>query len=324
MKERLNQVKYLAEVLRSISKEELDQLATSAGNENPWFTADSVKESIQGINFMLENDKLDKWVSAYDFTGDQKNVGLVFAGNIPMVGFHDLLSVFIGGHNALVKLSHQDQVLMKFVIKLLTENEPEAITIQEQLKGHDAIIATGSTNTSRYFEHYFGKYPNIIRSNRTSVAVLTGSESDDELKELGNDIFSYFGLGCRNVSHIFIPESFKIERLAENWGHHSDIINHHKYANNYDYQKSILLVNQVEHLDFGFVLLKRASEIHTPISVLNYSTYKNDEEVSSVLLEHESNIQCTVGRDVAFGRSQMPDLTDYADGVDTMKFLAEL
>ncbi len=322
--ERVDRVKYFIEILKNLSAEEFEELSLKAANENPWFTRKSVRQSIDGIIYMLDGNKIDKWLSEYHPSNSKKNVGLVMAGNIPMVGFHDLLSVFISGHNARIKLSHQDSVLMKWVVGILNEDENESIQILDKLNDFEAVIATGSSNTSRYFDYYFGKYPHIIRKNRTSLAVLTGGESDEDLHNLGEDVFSYYGLGCRNVSALRVPEGYSIERLATAWGDFSEVIQHHKFANNYDYNKSIFLVNREDHLDFGYALIKPSAELFSPISVIHYDYYSNESEIEDLKRSDEEKIQCVVGKDVNYGKAQKPELWDYADGVDTMKFLQDL
>jgi hypothetical protein len=253
------------------------------------------------------------------------------AGNIPLVGFHDFLSVLIAGHVAVIKLSSKDTVLLRWLIGLLLEIAPafkDQIDIAERLQNFDAVIATGSDNSSRYFEYYFGKYPHIIRKNRTSVAILTGKETPEQIAVLGNDVFSYFGLGCRNVSKVFIPEGYTFETLLRPWEPRNPIIHHHKYCNNYDYQKSILLVNCVPFLDNGFILLQQSEKMVSPISVLYYETYSDDQSLAATLAKHADKIQCITGlhalATVAPGQSQFPALTDYPDQVDVLEFLAEL
>jgi hypothetical protein len=253
------------------------------------------------------------------------------AGNIPLVGFHDLLCVLISGHMAQIKLSSKDSKLPSYIIKHLLWLEPgfeKNISVTEgKLHDFDAVIATGSDNSARYFHQYFGKYPNIIRKNRTSVAVLSGNESTQELSQLGEDVFSYFGLGCRNVSKIYAPVGYDFTLLLDAWQGFHDIIHHHKYSNNYDYQKSILLVNRLPFLDNGFVLLQENERLVSPISVVyteSYTTPKNLHEKLSAIRE---KIQCITGNGdsfIPFGQAQYPSLGDYADQIDTLKFLSEL
>lgn len=329
--ERIKAFASLGSSLRNMSDSDLQTLAERARNNNPWFTPVAVRKSILGIYEMLTEEALRSWTARYNFTLESKRIGLVLAGNIPMVGFHDLLCVLIAGHSVLVKLSSKDQVLIDDLIGKLVAIEPrfkDRIETAEQLKSFDAIIATGSDNTSRYFEYYFARYPHIIRRNRTSVAILDGTESDEELRALAEDVFTYFGLGCRNVSKLFVPQGFSFDRLFENWESFADIIHHHKYCNNYDYQKSILLVNGDPFLDNGFVMLQESVRTVSPISVVYFEYVNNETDLAARLEELQDKIQVVVGRStyakVAFGQAQFPSLSDYADNIDTMKFLSTL
>lgn len=323
----------LGRQLAKMEQQALEMLCMEAQNENPWFTPDNMTRALKGIIRLLDKDKLHRWLSAYDFSQrHSKAVGIVMAGNIPFVGFHDLLSVLISGHGAIVKLSSKDSKSIRMLVDLLIQLEPEfrsrIVITNGTLQNMDAIIATGSTNTSRYFTYYFSKYPHIIRKNRTSCAVLTGNESPEELRNLGEDIFSFFGLGCRNVSKIYLPRSYRPENLIANWDAFKTIIHHHKYANNYDYQKSILLVNKLPHLDAGFVLLQENERLVSPIAILFYEYYDSLEELRKVLASQADQLQCVVGQkgigDVPLGQAQYPEVWDYADQIDTLKFLTEL
>jgi hypothetical protein len=323
----------LGDELRNLSTAELASLTEVAQSENPWFTADNIALSLQGITKFLDQDTLIRWLSRYD--GKQvtpKTIGVVMAGNIPLVGFHDFLCVLISGHRLLAKLSSKDSVLIKHVSGKLTEVEPEFSKwinfTTEPFKEMDAVIATGSDNSARYFEYYFGKYPHIIRMNRTSVAILSGKEDKQTLTELGKDIFSYFGLGCRNVSKLFVPESFDLTALFKSWEPYRDVIHHHKYANNYDYQKAIALVNKTDFLDNGFVLLMEDTRLVSPISILYFEYYQNEKHLTGIIETNKEKIQCLVGSippaTVPFGKAQLPEVWEYADNVDTMEFLLRL
>jgi hypothetical protein len=253
------------------------------------------------------------------------------AGNIPLVGFHDFLAVLISGHSILVKLSSKDSVLISWLADQLIQIDQRfssRIHFAERLKNFDGIIATGSDNSSRYFTYYFGKYPNVIRKNRTSCAVLTGKETDSDLLTLGKDVFTYFGLGCRNVSKVYMPKSFEPTRLLQAWEPWKDIIHHHKYCNNYDYQKSILLVNRIPFFDSNFVLIQENERLVSPISVVYYEFYEDEGSLALKLAESKNKIQCVVGHatpaSVPFGKAQSPSLGDYADQIDTLKFLEGL
>lgn len=314
--------------------EQLKQLIASAKQFNAWFTPESTAHAVEAIAKMLNESDLEKWMGAYpDKSDKQKSIGLILAGNIPLVGFHDILCVLASGNKALIKLSSQDKMLIPYILNKLVEIEPgfcEQFEFIEKLENYDAVIATGSNNTSRYFDYYFSKVPNIIRKNRNSIAVLNGKESAKELHALGHDIFDYFGLGCRNVSKIYVPKGYKFDTFFESIEDFKWIADHHKYNNNYDYNKSIFLVNMDKHLDNGFLLLKEDERLASPLAVLYYEEYENIAELEKKLLAQEDQIQCIVSNEhlsmksFAFGQSQCPALWDYADGVDTMIFLGRL
>ncbi|HEY1025639.1 MAG TPA: acyl-CoA reductase [Sphingobacteriaceae bacterium] len=249
------------------------------------------------------------------------------------MGFHDVICVLAAGHIALIKLSSQDQKLIPFLLNKLTEIEPafaDQFRLVAKLEGYDAVIATGSNNTSRYFEYYFSKVPHIIRKNRNSVAILNGTETAEELEALGKDIFDYFGLGCRNVSKLYVPKGYQFDTFFQSLDKFKPVIDHHKYHNNYDYNKSILLVNREDHLDNGFLLVKRDERLASPLAVLHYEEYESPEAVKAKLDNKSSEIQCVVSNtdsdifSFSFGQAQYPKLWDYADGIDTMKFLTGL
>jgi hypothetical protein len=312
--------------------EHFRNLVLNAPNHNAWFTSEEVERSLASFHRMLAENDLKKWLENIKISQHPKKVGLILAGNIPMVGFHDVLSVLATGNIALIKLSSADDKLLPAVLKELIKIEPlfeDQIIYVERLKDFDAIIATGSNNTSRYFEYYFGKVPHIIRKNRNSVAVLTGEESKEDIRQLGHDIFDYFGLGCRNVSKIYFPEDYDIKNFFEPLEFFQPIFNHFKYNNNYDYNKSIYLVNAAKHFDNGFLLLKEDKNLSSPLAVLYYERYKNLQEVEQELAAAENNIQCVVtaanlnlrSNMAGFGKSQSPELWDYADNIDTIAFL---
>ena len=258
------------------------------------------------------------------------------AGNIPLVGFHDFLCGFISGHKLLIKLSSKDEILLNHLIKILQEWEPllkEEIKTTELLKGCDAYIATGSNNSARYFEEYFGQYPNIIRKNRNSVAILTGDESEEQLKALGEDIFRYYGLGCRNVSKLLVPEGYNFDAFFKAIYSWSDVMNDAKYANNYDYNKAVYLMSLFDLLENGFLMLKEDESYGSPIATLFYEKYESKESLDLKLSQDADKIQCIVGDDknlqgftslIPFGKTQKPNLQDYADGVDTIAFLVSI
>jgi Acyl-CoA reductase (LuxC) len=314
----------------------LSDIAWRASNANNWFTEDNIKKAFESIaKYFLNKEALNSWLSQYDIKEltSPKKVGLVMAGNIPAVGFHDLLCVLVAGHKALIKPSSQDTVLIKELIRLLAEVNPaftNQIEFVERMNEVDAIIATGSDNSARYFEHYFANKPHIIRKNRTSVAVLTGHEDYADFQALGIDIFTYFGLGCRNVSKIYVPEGYQVNALYEGLESYGDVILHHKYKNNSDYHKSIYLVNREPFFDNGFLMLKEDAALVSPISVLFYEYYTDIDLLQQTLATQANKIQCIVSKDASFkgsialGKTQEPSLSDYADGVDTLDFLLKI
>lgn len=323
--------------LGSQLKQPNDALLAAINQEqyfNPWFTPENVLNAITAIGNMLNQADLTIWLNNYNFSENRiaKNVGLILAGNIPLVGFHDILCVLASGNHALIKTSSNDARLVKMVLQMLVTLEPELkdrFSFIERLKDFDAVIATGSNNSSRYFEYYFSKVPHIIRKNRSSVAVLTGNETPAQIAALGHDIFDYYGLGCRNVAKLMLPAGYKFKYFFEPLEIFEPVINHHKYNNNYGYNKSIYLVNSDKHFDNGFLLLKEDKRLTSPLAVLFYEYYDDIEQVQQVLIEQNESIQCIVSNAplhvknqvVDFSMSQQPALWDYADGVDTMAFL---
>ncbi|MCX2431075.1 acyl-CoA reductase [Pedobacter sp. GR22-10] len=302
-------------------------------NSNAWFTGENIEKAILSFSEMLNDADVNQWFKTVQFTSSSKKIGLILAGNIPMVGFHDVLCVLATGNIALIKLSSSDDKLIKMVITALIRIEPafdDKIEYVERLKDFDAVIATGSNNSSRYFDYYFSKVPNIIRKNRNSVAVLDGTESPEDIDNLGADIFDYFGLGCRNVSKLYYPKGYDIARFYEGIERYQNIINHFKYQNNYDYNKSIYLVNMAKHFDNGFLLLKEDEQLTSPLAVLFYQEYKSLTEVEAELSVQSDNIQCIISKadlkcpKFNFGESQHPKLWDYADNVNTVEFLNRL
>lgn len=305
-----------------------------AGENNQWFTREQLAHAFQGWSDLLETSKLKKWMSSYLIEDrDPKIVAIIMAGNIPMVGFHDLLSVIILGHKALVKLSSNDKHLLPYLIKYLEEAEPsfkgKVKFTTEKLSGYDAVIATGSDNTSRYFEYYFKGKPHIIRKNRNSAAILTGRETETELHALGEDIFRYYGLGCRNVSKLFVPEDYDFDAFFKAIYPFNTIIHDIKYANNYDYNKAVYLMSLFKLKENGFLMLKEDPSYASPIATLFYEFYTDEKTLRLKLQEDKEKIQCVVSNhfgneSISFGQTQQPGLTDYADGVDVIKFLLEL
>jgi hypothetical protein len=316
--------------------ETLTRLMQAESNHNAWFTPESVEQAVTAAGASLTESILTQWLDKYNFGNNTpKKIGLILAGNIPLVGFHDVLCVLISGNIALIKASSQDARLIKYVLQLLVNLDNSSagqFQFVERLQGFDAVIATGSNNTSRYFEYYFGKVPHIIRKNRNSLALLTGDESTEQLHSLGKDIFAYYGLGCRNVSKLMVPAGYNFTPFFEAIESYNYVANHHKYNNNYDYNKSIYLVNRDEHLDNGFLLLKKDERLASPLAVLFFEEYENLKAAQAKLIEISDQIQCIVStadlqvtnQVVDFGESQQPALWDYADGIDTMEFLSNL
>lgn len=315
--------------------DEFNEVIDLALNHNAWFQPEEVRRSLSSLQEMLQPGVVEKWFEQVKVSDSPKKVGMILAGNIPMVGFHDILCVLATGNTAMIKLSSSDNILLPALLKRLIAFEPalaERITFTERLKDFDAIIATGSNNSSRYFDYYFGKVPNIIRKNRNSIAVLDGKESSEEIALLGHDIFDYFGMGCRNVSKIYLPEGYEIRNFFEPLETFQPIINHFKYNNNYDYNKSIYLVNGEPHFDNGFVLLKEDLKLSSPLAVLFFEYYASMDELTEKLKGIQDQIQCIVSHAelklesdvVRFGQSQHPQLWDYADNVNTVAFLNTL
>ncbi len=319
--------------LENLEKDELADIFQRAASDNPWFTPDNVLFAFQGLLHYLDENTFNAWLNQYTEIKNPCKIGVVMAGNIPMVGVHDLICVLVSGHHLQVKLSSQDSFLMKFLITKLIQIAPEfaqKIEIVERLKDFDAVIATGSDNTARYFDYYFSKYPTIIRKNRTSVAVLHGEETTAQLAELGKDIFTYFGLGCRNITKLYVPENYGFSLFFEAIEPYKNIIHHHKYINNYDYNKSVFLVRTIPHLDNGFLMLLENESLFSSISVMHYEKYTDVAALTQKLGDAQEKLQCIVGdyqrfpSFIDFGRAQLPSMNDYADGIDTMKFLVNL
>ncbi|NNF29779.1 MAG: acyl-CoA reductase [Flavobacteriaceae bacterium] len=312
----------------------MDEVIVSASMHNSWFTNDNISFALKSWSQSLSEINLKKWLATYEVPQKgPKTVAIVMAGNIPLVGFHDFLSVLITGNNVLAKLSSNDTILLPFLAKKLIELEPgfaDRIEFTEERLSHfDAVIATGSNNTARYFDYYFGKYPNIIRRNRNSVAVLTGTETPSQLKALADDIFRYFGLGCRNVSKIFLPKEYNFDPFFNAMFSWKDIINNNKYINNYDYNKAVYLMSDIPLLDNEFMLLKEDTAFSSPISVVFYEYYNSLDTLADYLSENKEHVQAIISDAelpgaIPFGQAQSPRLWDYADGVDTVSFLLAL
>lgn len=312
--------------------DDFEKLIHLSQSHNGWYTPEQVYFAVKSWADALTEENITKWISKYDFSANQKEktVALILAGNIPLVGFHDFLSVLITGNKALVKTSSNDQHLLPFLAKYLIavdESLKDKITFVEgKLENFDTVIATGSNNTARYFEYYFKDKPSIIRKNRNSAAVLNGKETKEELEALGEDIFRYFGLGCRNVSKLFVPKDYSFENFFQAVFKYQDVIHYEKYANNYDYNKAVFLMSNFKLTDNGFLTLKEDSSYASPISSVFFEYYENLEDLKSRLKAQEEQIQCIVSNNliensVSFGQTQNPQLWDYADNVDTITFL---
>lgn len=310
------------------------EIIQKAQFKNPWYTPDNILKQLKTLGENLTEENLSKWLANYPFRESDKIVGLVLAGNLPLVGFHDILTVLISGFSTQIKISSDDANLTSLVIQKLLQLEPsytQKINIVDRLANFDLIIATGSNNSARYFEYYFSKKPHIIRKNRNAVAILSGKETKAELAQLGCDIFDYFGLGCRSVAKLYIPKNYNIATFYEAIEQFSEVNRHFKYNNNYDYNKSIYLINADKHYDNGFLLLKEDTAITSPLAVLYYEEYNDIREVKDAINAVKETIQCVVTNapidlcipTFAFGASQSPSLDDYADGVNTLKFLFE-
>ena len=296
-------------------------------NYNGWFIEKNIRQRLSEISLMLDEKELIKWSEPYNFSEKPKNIGIIMAGNIPLVGFHDFLSVLMTGNKAVVKMSSDDQHLFPIIIDLIEYFYPEIkdrVTLEPNFKDIDAMLATGSDNSARYFEKYFGHLPCLIRNNRSSVAVLNGGETEEQLLNLSKDVFDYFGMGCRNVSQIFVPKDYDLDKLFNAFYEYKWVIDHKKYANNYDYYKAIYLMNKIELVENGFLLTKESDELFAPVSVLNLKKYQDLNEVDEFLEKNNTKIQAVVGENkIPFGKAQCPNLDDYADGENTLEFLTE-
>ena len=296
---------------------------------NGWFTKENVLKSLKAWSSILTKEQLEEWSNSYDFAKEPKKVAVIMAGNIPLVGFHDFLCILMSGHAIVAKMSSDDNTLLPALVDVLIKWEPgltDRISLHQQRLGKfDAVIATGSNNSMQHFEEYFAKYPHLFRRNRTSMAVLDGSESESDLKNLGEDIFSYFGLGCRNVTHLMVPDDFELSRFFEGIYSFSEVIYNKKYGNNYDYNKAVYLMNKLELLDNNFVLLRNSEELFSPIGMIHYHRYQSKNEIEKYIELQKENLQVIVGKNYfEFGQAQKPGLADYADHIDTMTWLNNL
>lgn len=306
-----------------------------AQENNTWFTKENILFSLESWSKALTKENLSKWISGENLPSinTEKKVAIIMAGNIPLVGFHDFLSVLISGHSVLVKQSSNDKHLLPFLAKFLeyadTSFKGKISFTEEKLEGYDAVIATGSNNTARYFEYYFKDKPNIIRKNRNSVAVIQGNESVNDFENLSEDVFRYFGLGCRSVSKLFVPRNFDFDLFFKGMYKQNEIIHNQKYANNYDYNKAVYLMSEFDILENGFLMIKEDTSYASPIASVFYEYYDNPVDLKIKLHEDVDNIQCIVAKnfienEVKFGQTQQPELWDYADGINTLAFLSTI
>ncbi len=314
---------------------EIELWADKASHQNNWFTIENTKKSLNAIaDYYLNQDLLTQWIELYEIPDKPetvKSIGVIMAGNIPAVGFHDMMAIVLSGHACVAKLSSQDSYLMTTLIEKLLEINPNLeIRIADKMNEVDALIATGSDNSARYFEYYFRSKPHIIRKNRTSVAILNGNETEADFLNLGKDITDYYGLGCRNISKMYVPSTYDFTKYYDAIESLGDIFYHNKYKNNYDYNKSIFLVNMMPHFDNGFMILAPSEALVSPISVIFYEEYKSEQDLNQIIEANKDKIQCIASKNswfeksVNFGDAQKPKLWDYADGVDTMAFLLSL
>ena len=301
-------------------------------SENPWFTKKNIENALFALKDMLELDMLQSWIKPYSMHEqvNPKRVLIIMAGNIPFVGFHDLLSVIISGHKPIVKLSSNDRILMSLLIEVLITISPSLkndIQFIDKVKNKkfDAVISTGTDNSAHYFKYYFRDAKKIIRKNRRSIAILDGSETSLELKGLASDVFAYFGLGCRNVSKIYLPNGYDLNLLFEAFFEYNKIVDHRKYGNNYDYNKAVFLMGNNRLIENGFILLKEDESLHSPVAMLYYEFYNDKQLVDHFISKNKESIQCVVSKDdISFGMTQNPRLWDYADGIDTIDFLRNI
>jgi hypothetical protein len=334
VEERIQHLAALGRALRTDAG--LEEVIARAYAFNPWFAPAFTRAALAGIiSQMLDEQKLRQWLSRYNIPDvlTPKKVGVIMAGNLPLVGFHDFLCVYVAGHIALVKLSGKDDVLFPYIFDKLAQIDTaltERAGMIERLEGFDAVIATGSNNSNRYFEYYFRNYPSILRRNRNSVAILTGSETEAELHGLADDIFMYFGFGCRNVSKLYVPGGYDITTLFPYFSRYKWMHSHTKYMNNYDYNRTLLLLNSTPHLANEFIMLQESTSISSPVSIVYYESYVSNDDLIRLMQARTGDVQCIVAdagmwpaldKPVGFGHTQKPELWDYADNVDIMEFL---
>ena len=336
LEDRIKALEKLGHFFRHISEDNprydpFFEVIENAKHQNGWFKKDACLMAIKAWGVALEADYISKWIGPYALTtqAQPKTIAVIMAGNIPLVGLHDLISIWISGHKALVKCATKDNLLIPFLVSTDPFLESMTTFTKGKLEGFDAVIATGSNNAARYFDHYFSKYPHIIRKNKNGIAVLDGTESTSDLEGLGKDMLQYYGLGCRNVSKLYLPKNFDLNQIFGGLYPYAHVIEMNKYANNYDYNKAVYLMSEFDFLENGFFMLREEKAISSPIATAHYEFYDDPTSLSKHLEEQQEHIQCIVSNAgitgaIAFGQAQNPALWDYADGVDTLAFLKSL
>ena len=312
----------------------LEKTLIESHSYNSWFTIDNLKLSLKNWSNSLQENIISDWLSKYNIEDkSSKKIAIIMAGNIPAVGFHDLLCSLLLNFDCIVKLSSEDKLLIPFIVKFFesrNEKLKNKVTFEsDKLKDFDGVIATGNNNSHRYFDYYFSKYPNLLRKTRHSIAVLDGKESDNDLSDLSNDIFNYFGLGCRSVSKVFIPYGYDLDLLFNAFFRHKEVVNHNKYVNNFDYNKAVYLMSKEKFIENGFIILKEESKLGSPIGCLFYEFYNDKKEITKLINNNSDSIQCVVSNinfntNIKFGQTQCPNINDYADNNDTIKFLLKI
>ena len=311
---------------------DLTTLVDIAYQYNGWFSPENIERALKGLTVMLHESDLTEFAKQVNEPKNPKTVAVIMAGNIPAVGFHDMMCVLLSGHNILIKASSDDTTMITFLAGMLIYFEPQFATrinfSDGKLTDFDAVIATGSNNTAKHFEYYFSKYPNIIRKNRSSIAILNGKETREELQELGKDIFYYFGLGCRNVSKLYVPENYTFDALFESLYDYKYVLDNKKYNNNYEYNRAIYLLDLLPFLDNNFLMITENKSLHAPTSVLFYETYTNESSLVENISQLKENLQCVVSnfelegmKTLPLGKTQEPGVFDFADDVNTIHFL---
>jgi len=333
LKDRVKALKNLGHFFRNVSEKNphykgLFKAIHQSQIENGWFQKKSCLEAIQSWGKALQTHEIEKWISSYEIKNVQspKTIALITAGNIPLVSLHDLISIWISGNNAIIKCSTKNRNLIPFLVGIDPFFQASTAFTDKKLENFDAVIATGSNNAARYFDHYFSKYPHIIRKNKNGVAVLNGKESLNELEGLGRDMLQYYGLGCRNVSKLYLPTNYDLNKIFGGLYPLAEVLEMKKYANNYDYNKAVYLMSEFDFLENGFFMLREEKTIPSPIATAHYEFYNDFSQLEKHLEEQKENIQCIVSNQsikgaVAFGEAQNPGLRDYADGIDTLAFL---